>query len=94
MYVQEDEMWSGKGRFKNAVQDLEPIKWNLNDKGEMLLSILTVMFFIYFEIFVIKFGFLLGCGSHFRTCYSCLIQLSGIGHDLYFSLPTRIKLAS
>jgi len=47
MYVQEDEMWSDKGQFKNAVQHLEPIKWDSNDKREMLLSILTVMSFIY-----------------------------------------------
>jgi hypothetical protein len=50
IYVQEDNMWSGKGRFTNAVQDCEPIKWDVNDKGDMLLSILTVIisFFLNF----------------------------------------------
>jgi hypothetical protein len=42
IYVQEDDMWAGKGRFKNAICDIEPIKWEANSKGEMLLSILTV----------------------------------------------------
>jgi hypothetical protein len=43
IYIQEDNMWSGKGRFMNAVQDCEPIRWDVNDKGDMLLSVLTVI---------------------------------------------------
>jgi hypothetical protein len=43
-------MWSGKGRFKNAVQDSEPIKWDANNHGDMSVSILTVIFFSIFVI--------------------------------------------
>ena len=59
IYVQEDDLWSGKGRFKNAVQDFEPVKWNANIKGEMSLSILTVII-LFFDFININL-FLLGC---------------------------------
>jgi|HubBroStandDraft_3_1064219.scaffolds.fasta_scaffold40259_4 hypothetical protein len=42
-------MWSGKGRFMNAVQDGEPIKWDMDDKGDMLLSILTVIILFFLD---------------------------------------------
>lgn len=42
MYVREENMWAGKGRFATAIHNSDPIQWDLNEGGGMTLSLLTV----------------------------------------------------
>ena len=42
MYVWEENIWAGKGRFATTIHNSNPIQWDLNEGGGMTLSILTV----------------------------------------------------
>jgi len=46
IYVQDDNMWSGKGQFNNVVQDYEPIKWDANVKGDVTFHLNCNYFFV------------------------------------------------
>jgi hypothetical protein len=54
MYVREDDMWTGKGRFNNALMDRDPVQWDFDDMGAMTLSILTVILLCSFLLFSLK----------------------------------------
>jgi hypothetical protein len=54
MYIREDDMWTGKGHFNNALKDCDPVQWNLDDMGAMTLSILTVILLCCFLLFSLK----------------------------------------
>jgi hypothetical protein len=42
MYVFEENTWSVKGRFQEAIIDQEPIQWDASAKGKFSLSLLAV----------------------------------------------------
>ena len=48
VYVRQEHMWAGKGRFTNALRDKDPVNWDTNFKGEMSLSVLMVMFWLFY----------------------------------------------
>ena len=54
MYIREDDMWTGKGRFNNALKDRDPVQWDFDDMGAMTLSILTVILLCSFLLFSLK----------------------------------------
>ena len=42
MYVLEEDTWSVKGRFSQAILDDDPINWDASSKGKFSLSLLAV----------------------------------------------------
>lgn len=42
MYVLEEDTWSVKGRFSQAILDDDPIYWDASSKGKFSLSLLAV----------------------------------------------------
>src|ERR1700675_245107 len=53
IYVREDDLWSGKGRFQNALTDRDPVDWIMDGKGEMSISLLIVRIILFDMIFVL-----------------------------------------
>lgn len=46
-------MWNGKGRFRVAIQDNDPVTWYRDDKGQAIIYLLGVCLILFIKIILL-----------------------------------------